>query len=162
MLRRSVMLLCGFGSASAFAYLPTGAIVIAQAGETFSCPAKALVWYKVVMYGFDTYYSDGVCPVSGSVVCAYNLPTAMYNGTLAAAVGNAGQCFVFAGQASSSGGGGSAAASAPVVEFGAPFNLSVADGGLVGGAIVAVWLAGWAFRALYQSLHGGDYNREDG
>jgi hypothetical protein len=33
-----------------------------------------------------------------------------------------------------------------------PFNLSVEDGALVGGAITAIWAAAWCWRALARTL----------
>lgn len=39
---------------------------------------------------------------------------------------------------------------------GSPFSLSLADGGLVGGAIVAVWASAWAFKALSKAIGSGD------
>lgn len=55
-----------------------------------------------------------------------------------------------------SGSGGSSSGTT-TVEFGPPFNLSVEDGILVGGAVVGVWLIGFAFRALRGALRDHDY-----
>lgn len=33
-----------------------------------------------------------------------------------------------------------------------PFQLDTADGGLIAGAVLAVWAVGFAFRALIQTL----------
>lgn len=42
-----------------------------------------------------------------------------------------------------------------------PFNLSVSDGALVGGAIVATWAVAWGLRQLVQTLGVADGNQQE-
>lgn len=41
-----------------------------------------------------------------------------------------------------------------------PFSLSAADGGLVAAAVAGVWMAAWAWKAIYRTLGGGSENTE--
>jgi len=42
-----------------------------------------------------------------------------------------------------------------------PFNLSIPDGALVGGAIVATWAVAWGLRQLVQTLGVADGNQQE-
>lgn len=42
-----------------------------------------------------------------------------------------------------------------------PFNLSISDGALVGGAIVATWAVAWGLRQLVQTLGVADGNQQE-
>lgn len=42
-----------------------------------------------------------------------------------------------------------------------PFNLSISDGALVGGAIVATWAVAWGVRQLVQTLGVADGNQQE-
>lgn len=131
-----------------------------------SCTPGADIWVSVHNIGaLRVFTAVGVCPPGGVLDCPvlstqYGGFPDWYTADLWAYPVEQRYCFQDTRAISGGGGGDTTGGTGQIVQFGAPFNLSVDDGLLVGGAIAAAWCVAYAWRAMRAALGTDGYGGE--
>lgn len=126
-----VMLLSGASAWAQFEAWPNVEFA-GPSGSDYTAPTSGVLVYTYVDGGQVYMGVSGYEVYEGSVYSCWIAPSGQYCGVLSYGVG-----------------GGTGTPEPPALN---PFNLSHEDGALVFGAVAALWLMGWAWRAVYAVL----------